>query len=357
MGAEPVTPPLPSKHALDLGVRFCPDSTCLPCKLLFGGYAEALGLGAEHLIMLGGLGTCRLGYSVETQVEVLRELGYEFTPHVVDIFGGQVGIVRLVQALSGCSPSELVALLRFVITLTAAMDEVEQKSLFARPRERVVGSTSRLRHGLLSEVGRLPNRQAADEFRERLPHEYTRIGLAADHDLVRVGLVGDPYTLSTDFANGGIEQELGRLGAEVERSFWMSEAVRLDPLALLNGGTRNRDAARAAAQYLARDVGGFGRRSLGEAIRLGEAGCDGLIHVAPFSCAPEVMVANILGLIHTHRGVPLLHVSLDEQTSTMGLQTRLEAFVDLLRQRRGSRHRTVSSDNAPDGIGAGTHDT
>jgi len=44
-----VVPPFSSRRTLDLGTRFCPEMICVPCKLIFGNYVEALEAGADNL--------------------------------------------------------------------------------------------------------------------------------------------------------------------------------------------------------------------------------------------------------------------------------------------------------------------
>jgi predicted nucleotide-binding protein (sugar kinase/HSP70/actin superfamily) len=72
LGLDVVVPPFSSRRTLDLGTRFCPEMICVPCKLIFGNYVEALEGGADTLIMFGGQGTCRLGYSARQQEQFLR---------------------------------------------------------------------------------------------------------------------------------------------------------------------------------------------------------------------------------------------------------------------------------------------
>jgi hypothetical protein len=61
---------------------------------------------------------------------------------------------------------------------------------------------------------------------------------------------------------------------------------------------------------------------------------DGVIHLAPFSCTPEVMAHNALLTLQRECQVPILSLSFDEHTGRAGLLTRLEAFVDILERRR-----------------------
>jgi predicted nucleotide-binding protein (sugar kinase/HSP70/actin superfamily) len=47
------------------------------------------------------------------------------------------------------------------------------------------------------------------------------------------------------------------------------------------------------------------------------------------------MVGKLIELEAKQRGVPYVLISLDEHTGEAGVFTRLEAFVDMLRYRRG----------------------
>jgi predicted nucleotide-binding protein (sugar kinase/HSP70/actin superfamily) len=73
-----------------------------------------------------------------------------------------------------------------------------------------------------------------------------------------------------------------------------------------------------APRYLGRDVGGFAYPSLKGAISFLQAGVDGLIHLAPFDCSPEIVAASVLPRLARDYGVPLLSLSFDEQTGQLG---------------------------------------
>jgi hypothetical protein len=139
------------------------------------------------------------------------------------------------------------------------------------------------------------------------------------------------------FFNMQMERELGRLGVHVERCFWFGDSLGdwLQEKVLLRGPNVRR--FRAAEPYLSRNIGGFARRTVGSAALLSRSGVDGLIHLAPFNCTPEVVAHNALLALQRECRVPTLSLSFDEHTGRTGLLTRLEAFVDLLERRR-QRH-------------------
>ena len=73
-----VVPPKCSKKTLELGVKYSPEFACLPLKINIGNFIEALEIGADTIVMAGGIGPCRFGYYGEVQREILTSLGYKF---------------------------------------------------------------------------------------------------------------------------------------------------------------------------------------------------------------------------------------------------------------------------------------
>ena len=63
-------------------------------------------------------------------------------------------------------------------------------------------------------------------------------------------------------------------------------------------------------------------------------GADGIIHLSPFTCMPEIMSQNIFPAMRENCDIPILALIMDEQTGRAGYITRIEAFVDLMRRRK-----------------------
>ena len=55
---------------------------------------------------------------------------------------------------------------------------------------------------------------------------------------------------------------------------------------------------------------------------------DGIIHISPFTCMPEIMSQNIFPAMREDCDIPILALVMDEQTGRAGYITRLEAFVE-----------------------------
>jgi predicted nucleotide-binding protein (sugar kinase/HSP70/actin superfamily) len=63
-------------------------------------------------------------------------------------------------------------------------------------------------------------------------------------------------------------------------------------------------------------------------------GCDGVIHLMPFGCMPELVTQTIIPSVSRDLNLPILSLSLDEQAGWINYQIRLEAFIELLWSRR-----------------------
>ncbi len=63
--------------------------------------------------------------------------------------------------------------------------------------------------------------------------------------------------------------------------------------------------------------------------------------MAVHNCMPEVTVRPILEKIHQESRIPFLSLSLDEQVAEAGINTRLEAFVDVVRNYYQNKHSNI----------------
>jgi predicted nucleotide-binding protein (sugar kinase/HSP70/actin superfamily) len=146
--------------------------------------------------------------------------------------------------------------------------------------------------------------------------------------------VGEIYTVLEPAANYEIIKLLGRLGVEVQRSIYLSDWVNDH---LLGGHVKKSSHAKiitAAHPYLNYWVGGHGQETIGSSVELIRQGCDGIIQIGPLTCMPEIVAQSILPLISEKEGIPCMTLWFDELSGTAGIQTRLEAFTDMVYRRK-----------------------
>ena len=327
-----VIPPANNQRTLSLGARYSPEGLCIPFKLTLGNLIEAAELGADTLIMPAGYGTCRLGYYARTQEQILRELGYNFEMIQVGVSEQKLfGILRMIKRLSNnASWYRIISAFRFGIAKLNALDKIEQAVHKMRPIERIKGSTNKLSAKAVKAIDEADDYSTLKKVQRDYIDQINQIPTGTKTPLI-VGITGEFYVVLEPFSNLDVENELGKLGVEIRRTTFISEWTKfslfLNPL-----GMDEKDRIHKAAQpYLKRDIGGDGWESVGEKV-LHAKKYDGLVHLAPFTCMPEIIAQNIMP--STKETMPVLTILCDEQLAKPGMLTRLEAFVDLLERKR-----------------------
>ena len=91
---------------------------------------------------------------------------------------------------------------------------------------------------------------------------------------------------------------------------------------------------RKTKKYCKYTLGADGLDNVYRTIKLCKENYDGIIHIKPFGCTPEIGAIPIIQKICNDENMPIIFFSYDSETSTEGIETRLEAFKDLLTIRR-----------------------
>jgi predicted nucleotide-binding protein (sugar kinase/HSP70/actin superfamily) len=147
-------------------------------------------------------------------------------------------------------------------------------------------------------------------------------------------MVGEIYVLLEPSVNLGIEERLNYLGCIVERSLYLYDWLCETALPLWLQPKSCQEVMRKSREYIPLCIGGHARQTVGAARDFADRGFDGVVHLMPFACTPEIVSSSILPKIASSQDMPILSLSIDEQTAEVNIQTRLEAFVDLMRGRR-----------------------
>ena len=330
-----IIPPLNSQRTLSLATKYSPEGLCIPFKLTLGNMIESAEMGADTMIMAGGYGICRLGYYAKAQEKILADIGYNMEIIQLGVSEKKfVGFMQMVKKLSNNAPwPRIISGFRFGMKKMAILDDIEREVQRVRPRENVHGGADRIYKAAVNSIDEAGDYAALARVKRDCLTQLKQVP-RSNHEPLVVGIMGEFYVLLEPFSNLDIEKELGKLGVEVRRNTYISEWTRFS---LFFGALKrfrhdkNVEIHRAAMPYLKCDIGGDGWESVGEKVLYADK-YDGLIHLAPFTCMPEIVAQNILP--STRENIPVLTIFCDEQMGKQGMITRLEAFVDLLKRRR-----------------------
>jgi len=340
LGVEFISAPESSEEALEIGSRLGPELACLPLKITLGNFVQGLEKGADTLVMAGGFGPCRFGYYGQIQQLIMRRAGYKFNTITIEPPIG--GLNKFVAAFKKLCPGkntyQLYQFIRTSFLKAQAIDFVEKKSLQLRAYEAQKGSVSKAKKRALKILGGAQTRAEIEEAKNAALEELDNVALDLSREVLRVGLMGEFYLLLEPFANFDIEEYLGHEHIYLERGVYISDWI--SPSAKNKVfGLPHKEIVKTASPYLGHFVGGEGQPTIGHAIHFAGEGFDGVIHLYPFTCMPEIIADGILPKVIKEHDISLLTLVIDEQSGRAGLITRLEAFIDLLKSRRGGAGR------------------
>lgn len=335
-GREVILPPKTSKRTLTLGSRYSPEFACLPLKVTLGNLIEALEKGADTIVMLAAGGPCRFGYYATLQNLILKNLDYEYELITLD-YNMLNNLRKLKRLAQGKNWFQIGEAFRFGFLKLLTLEKMERLAHRIRPYEIKKGSTTKaydeasriIRRTFSFKELRWAKREAISLLK-KIPQDRTRNPL-------KVGVVGETYTVLEPYVNLEVERKLGEMGCEVHRPVWATEYM-ISMLPIFSRWGPRRKYRKAAQPYLKEEPGGECIVSIGGTILYAKRGFDGIVHIAPFTCLPEIVAQGILSKVRKDLGIPILTLVLDEHTAQAGLITRLEAFVDLL-QRKQARQK------------------
>ncbi|TCL76445.1 putative nucleotide-binding protein (sugar kinase/HSP70/actin superfamily) [Hydrogenispora ethanolica] len=139
---------------------------------------------------------------------------------------------------------------------------------------------------------------------------------------IRIGVLGYVYNVYDHFISMNIINRLDKLGAA---------AVTFEML-------KSSQVEKQLQQFSKTLFWTFSNKLLAGAYSfLEDPKIDGLIHVTAFGCGPDSFLGKWLELDADHFEKPLLTIRVDEHTGENHLQTRVEAFVDLIARQKRAR--------------------
>jgi len=351
LGHEFVEPPPITKRTIDLGVKYAPEFACFPFKITLGSLIEALSTGkVDTIITAGGIGPCRYGfYGVMYEKILKEELGFDFDFILLDPPIKPYGNMKKVWDIVLKWKGEL-SWREFILRLTKGfklawrkLKKVEDLEALILKKRAWVKDISKVEDLFNEAIRKINLSMDLDEVDAIYKEAKDSIEAIPDDrgDVLKVGIVGEIYTILEPFSNLNTERLLNERGVEIERSVWTTEFIEYNvfpglpfPLKQMVGWKGKDDIVKYSKPFLNEFVGGHGRESVAHTVMFKERGFDGVVHILPFSCMPEVVARGILERVGRELDFPILSLSFDEFTGEAGLITRIEAFIDLLRMRR-----------------------
>lgn len=336
LGVDLVIPPQCSQGTLDIGTKYSPESICLPLKVNIGNLVESGNRGADTVVFTGSCGPCRFGYYTILEKEILKELGYEMEFILFDPPQGdyKAFINRIFKLAGTTNPYKIGKAFKRAIQILYQVDALDKAAHYKRPRQKEIGEVDFYYDEFHKKVRNTDGYQETSQLIQETKEKIMGIQEDPTREILKIGIVGEIYTIIEPFVNLNVERKLGEMGVEIERSLeisrWVTEHLFFSPLKLTIEGKIHK----AAKPYLKTMIGGHARETIGYTVEYAKRGFDGIIQIYPLSCMPEIVAQSILPTIEKDYDIPYLCLIVDEMTGEGGYTTRLEAFIDLIRRRK-----------------------
>lgn len=325
-------PKLNNKETVALGSKYSPQDICMPFKYNLGNYIDALNNGANILLQAGG--GCRYGYFAELQSQILENLGYNFL-FVNLIKNNHVSLIKIYKFSKEINPKlnilkysyhliELILMIIFIDKLNRHKRINQSKSnnpeLFEVISKKVLNAYSQKRLNIIKIIS----------IYNHFKNQYRKIKLKEDTNILKILLIGELYTLMDSEASNNLEKKL------IDENIIVYRYTDLTYL-LIKKRFKQKYILNKSRKYIKYSLGADGAESVYYALKHCQKGIDGIIHVKSYGCVPEINAMPILSKISEEYQTPILYLSFDGENNISNIDTKLEAFYEILKSRKNKK--------------------
>jgi len=265
--------------------------------------------------------------------EILREdLGFNFTFHMLKITGGNAkGVYDCFKDMNPkLTMPKAAAALALCVRTIYAMDGVERYIRENIGFELEDGALEAIEKEFLKEIEKADSVLQIGGIYKRTMKKLEAVPINKPADAIKIGVVGELYVLMEPFSNYFIEKELAKFGVQVTRFITASYLI-------FSPQHNVKKILSQAEGYCEYEIGADGTDSVGKSVVFAKEGYDGILHLKPFGCTPEINSIPIVQRVSEDYEIPVLYFSFDSQTSETGVKTRLEAFYDMIQMKKGGK--------------------
>ncbi len=277
LGFQCMISPGSDREMLDQGTARAVDETCLPFKMYLGHVIWLLG--KCDVIFIPRMGGYKTREKMCTRYEALPDL-------VRNIFREEQIRVLTVSYDWYTKTTEEKVYLELGAALGKTKKEAKKAYSHARKHQ--------------------------DAWLKSKEREQDR---ALESRKIKVLLAGHPYVLHDAYMGGELARILEKMDAEV-----------------IYTDCTDRDSALRKSYDLSRVMPWLINREITGASFLLRRKVDGIILVSAYPCGPDALVNDML--LRKLKDIPVLSLTLDAQSGTAGVETRIESFIDIIRYQK-----------------------
>lgn len=317
-----------TKKTIELGTKNSPDFVCTPFKYTLGSMIEGLDKGANVVFQFGG--GCKYGYYSELQEQILKDLGYNFT-YINLVSQGHTDLKKIYKELKKLEPKfnifKGIYYILLTIKMVRYMDKIDDYIRHNIGFEVNKGEFNKIKDEMLKSFSKTKSFYDLRKKYKKYFLKFKQIKVSKSENCMKVGIIGELYTIMEPFANYYLENELAKHNIEITR---FTNVTYL----LFQKKYKIKKYLKEAKDYIKYKMGADASDNIARTIEMCKNNYDGIIHIKSTFCTPEIGAMPIINKVANEYNVPVLFFSFDANTSETGIKTRLEAFYDMLEMRK-----------------------
>ena len=315
LGAEVILSDYTNKHILDEGVKSCIDEACLPVKVFHG-----------HVLNLKD----RVDYLFIPRLTSISKNEY-----VCPKIGGLPDMVRnTIKDLPEIINTE-INMRRSEKSIWKSMEEIG--GYFSKNKLKIRKAYNRaqkVQYMFDSAVrgGRLPS-DILNSFHDDKNHDdkkkfnssriddiANRNSMRSEQPLLNILIIGHPYNLYDSYINMDLIKKLRENDVNLITVEMQDESIINQKSKTLNKPM----------------FWNFGRIAMGTILHILEKNnVDGIIYLMSFGCGIDSFICDLIEKkVKSFSTIPLIVLTIDEHSGEAGMNTRIEAFIDMIRWRK-----------------------
>lgn len=327
-----------TKKTIKLGSKYSPDTVCVPFKYNLGNLIEVLDKGATILFQAGG--GCRYRYYAEVQEQILKDLGYDFKMYQI-MEKDRIRFNEFFDTISSLNPYlTRRKLIKEIIKAFLYISYLDKIDIYIRKRvgfEVAKNSFQKIKDDFIKNMDKENSIVKMKMIYHKTKHRLRKVKIKRPKNRLKVGLIGELYTSMEPFSNYDLEKMLAKYNIEIKRFTNLSYLLWKKAFKIHYMKFKIR-------KYCKYTLGADGLDNVYRVHWLKKHHFDGIIHTKPTGCTPEIGAMPIIMNIAKDKHIPIIFLSFDEQTGLEGLNTRIEAFYDLLKIKKEEENGSLFRD-------------
>lgn len=321
---EIVDPPKITNKTLDIGSKYSPDFICTPFKYTLGTFIEGINKGANLALQLGG--GCKYGYYFELQQKIINDLNLNC--EIINLVSkGKLNIIEIYQKIKKyLKPNYLKNIYYLYNTkkIVEFMDEIE--FLIRQEKYRIKN------YDVIKEYKSFLSKIEENEKMWKIRKSFKKIksnikkNVENRENHIRIGIIGELYTVMEPFANFKIEENLLSRNVSITRE--------TNATYLLFKKNKKMKKYIKTSKYISTKLGADASDNICKAEKYCKEGYDAILHIKSSFCTPEIAAMPLIKKVCNDYNVPVVFLSFDTNSNETGVSTRIEALLDLIEMRK-----------------------